>query len=184
MPIMARDKGNFVPAPAGTHAAVCVDVEDLGLVKIAYADETSEKHMIYLHWQIDELNGEGYPFRVRKRYNLSLHEKATLRKDLESWRGRAFSTEELHGFDVEVLIGVPALLSVIHNPGRSGGVFANVQAIMRLPKSMTAPEPDSTYIRVCNREKTKSIPVGAMKQDADYGPPPPFPTDDFDEVPF
>jgi len=179
MGIVASDKGNFVPAPAGTHAAVCVDVEDLGQVKITYADNTTEKHMVYIHWQIDEINDEGYPFRVRKRYNLSLHDKASLRKDLEAWRGRAFTAEERKAFDLETLIGVPAMVSVVHNPGRTGGMFANVQAIMRLAKGMRAPDPDPAYVRICKREKTQSVAVGDGPRDED-APPPPYD----DEVPF
>ena len=41
---------------------------------------------------------DGKPFLVRRRYTASLHEKSALRKDLESWRGRAFTNVELDGF--------------------------------------------------------------------------------------
>ena len=57
---------------------------------------------------------DGKPFLISRRYSLSLHEKSSLRRDLESWRGRAFTQEELRGFDLEVLIGVGCLVSVVH----------------------------------------------------------------------
>ena len=36
MPIIAKTGGDFTPAPAGTHAAVCVDVIDLGVIEVNY----------------------------------------------------------------------------------------------------------------------------------------------------
>ena len=112
MPIMVSGKSgtNFTPAPAGTHAAVCVDVVDLGILEVSFGGKTKQQHKINLVWQIDEERDDGKPFTVRKRYTCSLHEKAALRKDLEAWRGRPFTDQELDGFDLETLISAPALL--------------------------------------------------------------------------
>lgn len=150
MPIIAKATGtNFVPAPAGSHSAVCVDVVDMGMLEVNFGGKTSNKHKIRIVWQIDEVMADNRPFIVQKRYTLSLHEKATLRKDLESWRGRQFSPEELEGFDVEVLLGVPCLLGVIQQ-SKDGSTYANVSSIMRLPKGMN-PLKQRDYIRVCDR---------------------------------
>ena len=66
---------------------------------------------------------------------LSLSEKANLRKDLESWRGKAFTAEELKGFDIEKLIGVNAMASIIHN--QSGDrTYANISSISKLMKGL------------------------------------------------
>jgi hypothetical protein len=76
---------------------------------------------------------------------LSLHEKANLRKFLESWRGRAFTKEELDGFDIFTVLGVVGQVQVIHNVGDDGQTYANVKAVMPLPKGMKvnmAPEND------------------------------------------
>ena len=69
--------------------------------------------------------GNGRPFTVRRRYNMSLHKKATLRRDLESMMGRAFTDSELKGFDLESLIGLPCLLNVVHKT-RDGVTYSNV----------------------------------------------------------
>ena len=170
MPIIAKAGPNIIPAPAGSHSAVCCDVVDIGVVEVKYRDKTTSQHKIRIVWQIDEDRDDGKPFQVSKRYTLSLHEKSTLRKDLEAWRGKAFTQPELEGFDVEVLIGVTCLLSVIHN-SQTGQTFANVNSIMRLPKGM----PSVTvrdYVRVCDRDpKDDNPPVDQWT-----------PTDD--DVPF
>jgi hypothetical protein len=149
MPIIAKAGGSFVPAPAGTHAAVCCDVQDLGMVEVTFQGKTQKKHIIKISWQINENMDNGKPFLVQRRYTCSLHEKATLRRDLESWRGRPFTKKELEGFDLESLLSIGCLINVIHE-NRNGSTFANVASVMRLPKGMTAPALRD-YVRVCNR---------------------------------
>lgn len=151
MSIIAKASGtNFIPAPAGTHSAVCVDVVDLGMLEVAFGGKKKTQHKIRIVWQIEEVMADNKPFIVQKRYTLSLHEKAALRKDLESWRGRGFTPQELEGFDVETIINVPCLLNVIHTV-KDGSTYANVSSIMRLPKSMQAITARD-YVRVVDRE--------------------------------
>jgi hypothetical protein len=149
MPIFVRATGNFLPAPAGTHTAVCVDVTDLGLITTTFQGKTRQQHKVAIVWQIDENLPDGKPYQVRRRYTCSLHEKATLRRDLESWRGRPFNDQELQSFDLETLLSVGCLLNVIHE-SRNGATYANVASVMRLPKGMTAPS-IRDYVRVCDR---------------------------------
>lgn len=143
MPLMAsaNDSKTFTPAPAGVHTAVCVDVIDLGLVKSAFPDEKTGadkwQHKVNVVWQIDEKRDDGKRFQLYKRYTLSLHEKAALRHDLESWRGRPFTFDELAGFDVEKLVGANCLVNVQHKKSADGTrTYANVVAIMPLAKGM------------------------------------------------
>lgn len=154
MPIFAKAGATFRPAPAGVHAAVCVDIVDLGELEVTYGGKTKRQHKIKIVWQIEELRDDGKQFLLQKRYTLSLHEKAGLRKDLESWRGRQFTEEELRGFDVEVLLGKECMLSVFHN-FKDGSTYANVNAIMKLPKGMPAPTP-TDYVRECDRQPDTS----------------------------
>ncbi len=158
MAIYAKASGGtkYQPAPEGTHAAVCVDVVDLGMLKVSFGGKEKEQHKVRIVWQIDEDRDDGKPFQVQRRYTLSLHEKAALRKDLEAWRGRVFTDAELEGFDVETLLSVPCLLSVVHNT-RDGDTYANINRIMRLPKAMEAPRPRD-YVRVCDRTESAPVP--------------------------
>jgi hypothetical protein len=115
---------------------VCVDVVDLGMVEVTYAGKTKKQHKVALVWQIDETNEEtGKRFTARRRYTCSLDDKASLRKDLESWRGRPFNSDELNGFDLEVLIGVNCQINVVHE-SRNGETYANVTTIVPISKGM------------------------------------------------
>lgn len=156
MPIIAKDKpSNFIPPPPGTWPAVCVDVVDLGMLEVSFGGKVKKQHKIRIVWQIAELRGDNKPHQASKRYTCSLHEKAALRKDLESWRGRPFTHEELEGFDLEKLLGVAALLNIIEEK-KPNGVFANVASIMRLPKGMEAPTVRD-YVRVIDRQPEDGI---------------------------
>ena len=182
MAIIAKSSGtSYAPAPQGTHAAVCVDVVDLGMLKVSFAGKEKIQHKIRIVWQIDELRDDGKPHQVSRRYTNSLHEKASLRKDLESWRGKAFTPTELEGFDLENLLSVGCFINVMHAPAE-GQTYANVGAVMKLPKGMTAPTPRD-YVRVCNREpeQDQQTPPGDYK---DQQTPPDDYTVTDDDVPF
>jgi hypothetical protein len=157
---------------------VAVDVVDLGLVKndlFPNADGTAKwQHKIDIVWQSADLMDDGRPYLIKKRYTLSLGEKATLRHDLASWRGRDFTPSELEAFDVEKLIGVNAIINVAHKKGSRGGTFANVVSVMPLMKNQTKILPTIDYVRVCDRPKPEDT------TDA----PDHAPTDDDSEPPF
>src|SRR6185295_3766959 len=94
-------KKQFTPAPEGLHNAVCVDVVDLGIVDTKFG----KKEQIRLCWELDPATAgtldDGRRFLIQKTYTPSLLEKAALNKDLKAWRGRAFTAEELAGFDLD-----------------------------------------------------------------------------------
>ena len=189
MPIFTRIIGAvYKPAPSGVHPAVCVDVVDLGQVKVEYAGKSREQYKIKIVWQIDELRDDGKPFLCSKRYTNSLHEKASLRKDLESWRGKPFSQDELAQFDLEALLSCGCLINVIHNI-KEGSTYANVTGVMRLPKGMQAPSPRG-YVREVDREPEQglaSAPAGWEPDAPPNYPPdaqPDYPPDYDDNVPF
>jgi hypothetical protein len=170
MAIMATrgsEGGNFEPAPAGVHQAVCVDVIDKGILEVTYAGQTKKQHKIVLSWQIDETRDDGKPFLVSKRYTLSLNEKATLRKDLESWRGKAFTREDEMGFDVESVIGANCLLNIQHKT-TGERTYANVVSIMPLVKGMDRISAKA-YVRMVDRtpEQQETEPGGGMPDDSD-----------------
>ena len=134
MAILARDtQKEFVPAPKGLHDAVCVDVVDLGIVESQYG----KKAMVKLVWQLAECQADSQrQFLVQRRYGLSLNTKASLRKDLETWRGKKFTNDELAGFDLEKLLGANAQLQIVHNVMDDGATYANVQAIVPAAKGV------------------------------------------------
>lgn len=148
MPLIATEgesKPKQLP-PAGTHVARCYSVVDLGTQTLEYMGSTKELRKVRVTWELpdelavfDEEKGE-QPFVLSREYTLSLYEKANLRHDLESWRGKQFTAQELAGFDIFTLIGAPCLLSVIHKTSDKGKTFANVTTVSKLPKGMNCPE--------------------------------------------
>lgn len=157
MAIMARDSGSkdFEPAPEGMFAAVCCDVVDRGMVTSTWGTA----HKVQIRWQLDgndaSLRDDGKPWLVVRQFTLSLHEKASLRKFLESWRGRRFNDQELKdGFDVERLLNVGCMLQIIHDMAADGKVYANVQNVMPLPKGTPRPVV-ADYVRTIHRSEVE-----------------------------
>jgi hypothetical protein len=154
MSIIAKSNGekefSKIPLPeAGTVQAVCCAVWDLGLQETNFLDEKTGKnkvqHKIIIAWEIeqkiDQPDSEyhGKPYMLNKKYTLSLGDKATLRHDLESWRGKAFPADQVtSGFDVEQLYGVNCLLGITHTPDKydPSKVYANVSALLPPTKNM------------------------------------------------
>lgn len=135
--------GNYDPVPEGSHIAICDMFVDLGLQDSRFG----AKPKIYLRWQIPNLvieyEKDGVktqaPMTVGATYTLSLAEKSNLRPMLQSWRGRAFTPEELKKFDVATVLGKPCMITVTHDPKEGGGVYANVGVVAKLPPGV--PEP-------------------------------------------
>lgn len=143
--LSAEDKAFELP-PAGTFAARCCHVIDLGTQTVDYQGQTKSLHKIALAWVLpDELKTDGTPFVVGRRFTASLHEKAALRQFLEGWRGRAFTPEELKGFALPKLINAPCLLNIVHVE-RDGKTYAEVKGASPLPKGMQPPPPVSDHI--------------------------------------
>ena len=165
MAIIAKEpESSFTPCPEGLHHAVCVDVIDLGMLQTNWGD----KHKVRIVWQVEEENTDtGRRFDVRKQYNLSLHEKATLRKDLEGWRGRKFTRDELTGFDLEKLLGANCQVQVVQDITEESRVYANVQAIVPPPKGGTPKLVSLDYTRVKDRPTDSGNGQGARQRGAD-----------------
>lgn len=140
--------GNFAPVPAGSFPAICYRVIDLGTQETTYKGETSEKHQIMISWELkdeDCVMAEGpyagQPMTIHQRYTWSMHEKATLRKHLEAWRGKPFKDADFgpDGFDIRNLLGVPCMLSIVQNES-SGKTYSNIAGVAKVPKGLPVGE--------------------------------------------
>ncbi len=132
MALIAKEGSSFEPAPEGVFPARCVWVIDIGTQISDGLYGHKENHQTYINWElVDESTSGGQPLTIGAFFTVSLSKKATLRATLESWRGRAFSAEELKGFDISKLINAPCLISVKHQPKADGsGIRAQVSAVM------------------------------------------------------
>lgn len=210
MATYASDTGggkDFDPVPEGSHLAVCDMFVDMGMQDSHFG----AKHKIYLRWQIpalrmewekDGVKHEG-PMAIGAQYTLSLSEKSNLRPMLQSWRGRAFTPDELKRFDVSTVLGAPCMITVIHKPKDGGGVYANVGTVSKLPDGVPAPklegeaiiyDADNTEswdkLRPWLQEKIKAAvnenpPAGTYSDGSDQREFAPADADDLDsDVPF
>lgn len=141
--VATKPASNYTPPPAGMHVARCYRLIDLGTQPKSYQGKpTGEARKIMASWELlgeDRMN-DGKPFTISKSWFLSMHEKAALRKDLESWRGRPFTPEEEHSFDVSKLLGAYCLINVIQEPGQDGTPYTKIGAITPLMKGMAKPD--------------------------------------------
>lgn len=140
--IVSSSGGDFKPIPEGSYIAICVRVVDLGTQASSYKGADKLQRKVLIAWEVPdvevEFDGETKPALVQSRYTASLADKATLRKHLEAWRGRKFTDEELRGFDLKNVLGKACQIQVLHS---DDGAYANVVAIMALPKGLPAPNP-------------------------------------------
>lgn len=135
MSIIAKSGGTKMLVPCGLKQAVCYEVWDIGDQKGEYNGVPNITHKIIIAWEIDETieTGEytGKRFVISKFYTLSLGKKANLRHDLESWRGKSFTEEELKGFDVENLIGANCMLNVGLNETETNNKILSISPIVK-----------------------------------------------------
>jgi hypothetical protein len=147
MSLIAKSEGNtqIELLPEGVHTAVCTQLIDLGIQYSEKFDKSARK--VIITWELpDETyetsEGEKKNRIVWKEYTLSLGDKANLRKDLQAWRGKAFTEDELKGFDLNNILGVGCQIQIIHNK-KGENTYANIASIMGLPKGMQMEKPSN-----------------------------------------
>ena len=142
MALIAKEgESNFTPVPPGMHLARCYRVVDLGTQQSEYLGTIKHLPKVMLQFEVhgeDEagkpiVTAKNEPMTISKNFTLSLAEKATLRKDLQTWRGREFTPEELRGFELKNVLGAWAMISVIKTTGNNGKEYTNIAAIMQVP---------------------------------------------------
>lgn len=129
--------------PEDTYPAVCYALIDLGEQYSPTFDKFSRK--VTIGWEIVGetilIDGETMPRTFFNTYTASLSQKSLLRKDLISWRGRDFTVEELKGFNLRNIVGVPCMLQVVHRKNSDGSkTYANLASVTKIPKGFPAPK--------------------------------------------
>lgn len=153
----------FEQIPPGSYAARCYQIIDLGHQTVVWEGQAKVVAKVRITWELSEKMADGRPFSISQEYSASIGPKANLRKDLEAWRGRPFTTEELGNFSLENVLGAPCLLGVVHKPSKDGSKsFAIVNSIMALPKGMPCEELHNPAVKFdinnFNKEVFESLP--------------------------
>ena len=140
MSLKASDNGGsstFKPVPTGMHLARCYRIIDLGTQETVYMGQKKTQHKVMFSFEVHSeddqgnktVTEKGEPMSISKNYTMSLHEKSGMRKDLQSWRGKEFTPEELRGFELERVLGAWCTLNVIRTTGNDGKEYTNIAGI-------------------------------------------------------
>lgn len=202
---------NFTPTPEGQHIMVCSRIIDMG-TQPGSAQFPAAKRKIRIFWELpDETieytdkdgNPQTGPALHSEQYTVSFHEKATLLKTLESWRGKKFTPADFagppNGFHLSKLLGVPALAQIVHDH-KDGNTYANLNSIMLPPKEMFEQYKDrisgdriffdlddfdqATFDKLSERVREKIASSPEYMRLNEIAPPPASDSVSEDEIPF
>lgn len=160
------ENGTYEMPPAGTYTARCYRFLDLGTQITEFNGERKTRHEVMISWELsDELMSDGRPFTASKSYTWSMHEKATLRRDLEAWRGKSFVDADFEGadaFDTRKLLNAPCTLTITHET-KGDKTYAKVSSIGKLMKGVTpTPVVNQLVYLALTREDFDAAVYGAL----------------------
>ena len=113
--------GDFPKLEPGIYHGTCYSIIDLGESDQEYKGVVSKKKRIHLGFEITEavdpstnivMTEDGRPFGAFKTYTASTSELSTLRKHVESWRGKSYTDEEVNSFDITQMIGCTVKIEI------------------------------------------------------------------------
>lgn len=140
----SKSGAGYEPVEAGNYVARCVKMIHYGTITEDYQGTPRTANKVQLSWELPtelkvfkEENGE-QPYMLSKEFTLSMHEKSSLRKWLEAWRGKNFSNNESEAFDITNLVGKACMLNVIHTT-KNDKTYANISGVSSVPKGLTCP---------------------------------------------
>ena len=130
-------------APEGAYPARCYQIIDLGTT-MQTGQFPGKKRKVQFIFELptetyEFEKGEGLkPFYARSIYNLSMNEKAVLRRDIEAWAGKKMTNEIAGEFDIFTLLGRPCIVNITHIE-KGDATYANIIGMSPLPKGMVCP---------------------------------------------
>ncbi len=152
--IKKKSGSSVPPMDAGTYPAVCVGIVDLGEQYSETFKKYNDKMLVI--WEIPsqtiEIDGEDKPRWLSKDFSASLNEKSNLYQTLVSWRGKAFTENELTEdetgfmqFSVLDMLGTGCFLQVIVEE-KDGNSYNRITSVIALPAGMPAPATETPLI--------------------------------------
>lgn len=148
MAIIATTNSNTrEPIEAGNYLARCYQMIQVGTVTEVINGEAKVLPKVRIGWEFPNdkkvFNEERGPEPIvfNEEYTLSMHEKASLRKMLASWRGKDFTPDEAKAFDITVLIGKACFVNIIHTPSKRDPlkIYAKIGSVSSVPKGVEVP---------------------------------------------
>jgi hypothetical protein len=129
----------FRPAPAGTFLAQLYGFVDCGTQYMPQYDKSRREVRLFFAL-IQETMDNGKPYTVSRPFALTYNPRGSLRPFLDTLLGKAMTNVEANtGFDARTLLGRVVMAQIVHTTKDDGAVYANIEAIMALPRGMKAP---------------------------------------------
>ena len=197
-----KGSGDVKRVSPGSHFAVCDQVVFLGLQEVGGMFPKT-CHQIYIRFEIPaerwEFEKDGKkqdgPAVIGRIFTASMHKKASLRKQLEGWRGKEFTEDEAGSFDVASILGKPCMLTVTEKES-GGNIYSNITGVSQMPKGSAkvtaefplryyAPDDQACFeslpewLRDKITNQIKPEMVNQSKQTTDYDPDQP-PVDSYE----
>ncbi len=160
MAFIATDSGggDFKRVPPGAYIGRCFSLIDLGTQLTTGQYGEKMQHKIKIGWELfgeEEdgtpltimVEGKEMPLTISKSYTVSLHEKASLRKDLAAWRGKDFTDDEAKAFDVSKLLGAYCMVNVTQSES-NGKTYSNVAGLTPIPGALKNAKPNPVHANV------------------------------------
>lgn len=152
-------RGSFQACPEFAGRGVLADFTPLKPQQSQFGEREVFKGVV----EVDLLREDGSPFCVwTNNMTPSLHEKANLRKYLKSVLGRELTREELKGFDLETLIGLPVHVVVVQEH-KDGETYANI-AVIQPHKTGEPLQLSGKYVRVKDRPPKEGAGQGGYRR--------------------
>lgn len=134
------ERKQFQIAPAGTHLARLYRIIDLGTQMREFEGKVTMNRKAKFFWELHGEDSEGKPLTTSegkpliqsKEYTLSLNDKANLRRDLEAWRGKTFTEDELKGFSLKNVLGQFCMVNISHRP-KGDVTYADLKGVSSVP---------------------------------------------------
>ena len=144
---ISKNTKSFEPCPEYTGQAVAVDVTPLKKVETNYGP----KEQFRVVFETSLLRQDGTPYCIWSRaFSPSLHEKSAFAQFIRKWYGRVLTAAEEAEFDTESMLGKTAEITVVHEDGRNGEVYANI-ALIRPDRSGKPMAASGKFIRAKDR---------------------------------
>ena len=144
---------------------------------------------------------DGRPLVASRKFTASLGDKAKLKEFLVSWRGRAFTDDELMGFSLQNILDKFCMINITHTQ-KGDKTYANVTGVSAVPsaiKKAGLPDgintcvmfdidsPDMEVFETFSdylKEQIMASPEWQMRQGTTPEPKIKAPISDDDDIPF
>lgn len=129
--------GDFKQPNFGLQAARIFKIVDIGTQEDEFEGKAKLARKMLVFFELAQLTEDNRPFTIFKEYNQNIRsERATLRKHMQSWKGKAMTKEMIEDFDAKALLGEVCMVNLVES--KSGK--AKVDNILALPEGFVSPK--------------------------------------------